>query len=115
MMPAESGPVFFFSSRRRHTRFDCDWSSDVCSSDLKLPWRGDGFHLFAALLDKRPSPMNSYIDFKGFELISNSPERYLRADAKSAETSPIKGTRPRGNTPDEDAALMKELLSSEKE
>src|SRR5256886_5753627 len=27
---------FFFSSRRRHTRFDCDWSSDVCSSDLPL-------------------------------------------------------------------------------
>src|SRR2546430_11201801 len=27
--------LFFFSSRRRHTRFDCDWSSDVCSSDLK--------------------------------------------------------------------------------
>src|SRR2546430_7779152 len=31
--------VFFFSSRRRHTRFDCDWSSDVCSSDL-LPGLG---------------------------------------------------------------------------
>src|SRR5688572_32610758 len=30
---------FFFSSRRRHTRFDCDWSSDVCSSDL--PCRAD--------------------------------------------------------------------------
>src|SRR2546430_10249685 len=31
---------FFFSSRRRHTRFDCDWSSDVCSSDLGavIPW-----------------------------------------------------------------------------
>src|SRR5256886_6847133 len=30
--------LFFFSSRRRHTRFDCDWSSDVCSSDLpRLP------------------------------------------------------------------------------
>src|SRR2546430_17603701 len=29
---------FFFSSRRRHTRFDCDWSSDVCSSDLRW-WR----------------------------------------------------------------------------
>src|SRR2546430_4314587 len=28
------GIFFFFSSRRRHTRFDCDWSSDVCSSDL---------------------------------------------------------------------------------
>src|SRR3989475_3756117 len=33
---AGADPVFFFSSRRRHTRFDCDWSSDVCSSDLTL-------------------------------------------------------------------------------
>src|SRR2546430_13679761 len=31
--------VFFFSSRRRHTRFDCDWSSDVCSSDLGPAYR----------------------------------------------------------------------------
>src|SRR5256886_5728105 len=36
---------FFFSSRRRHTRFDCDWSSDVCSSDL-----GAGGQLFATLV-----------------------------------------------------------------
>src|SRR3972149_3419627 len=37
-------PLFFFSSRRRHTRFDCDWSSDVCSSDLVgvLPPQADG-------------------------------------------------------------------------
>src|SRR2546430_4487403 len=38
--------IFFFSSRRRHTRFDCDWSSDVCSSDLRAPLgprdRGEG-------------------------------------------------------------------------
>src|SRR2546430_11869694 len=34
---------FFFSSRRRHTRFDCDWSSDVCSSDLSSrPCRATG-------------------------------------------------------------------------
>src|SRR5260370_10979595 len=31
-----SAVFFFFSSRRRHTRFKCDWSSDVCSSDLEL-------------------------------------------------------------------------------
>src|SRR5690606_40393403 len=30
--------VFFFSSRRRHTRFSRDWSSDVCSSDLQTAW-----------------------------------------------------------------------------
>src|SRR6266481_3175431 len=40
--------VFFFSSRRRHTRWNCDWSSDVCSSDLSktssysTPYRKDG-------------------------------------------------------------------------
>src|SRR6266853_3897626 len=33
---------FFFSSRRRHTRFDCDWSSDVCSSDLDVRKLIDG-------------------------------------------------------------------------
>src|SRR2546430_17637074 len=38
---------FFFSSRRRHTRFDCDWSSDVCSSDLN-PFRGRG--MFSLML-----------------------------------------------------------------
>src|SRR5260370_5291242 len=37
---------FFFSSRRRHTRFKCDWSSDVCSSDLSSPDdEGDNFIL----------------------------------------------------------------------
>src|SRR2546430_10851899 len=35
-MVVEVWSVFFFSSRRRHTRFDCDWSSDVCSSDLHV-------------------------------------------------------------------------------
>src|SRR5690242_21906320 len=32
--------IFFFSSRRRHTRLTCDWSSDVCSSDLCEGWMG---------------------------------------------------------------------------
>src|SRR2546430_10246121 len=34
--PSDENADLFFSSRRRHTRFDCDWSSDVCSSDLGL-------------------------------------------------------------------------------
>src|SRR2546427_8334424 len=34
MVKSSCTALFFFSSRRRHTRFDCDWSSDVCSSDL---------------------------------------------------------------------------------
>src|SRR2546430_16794691 len=39
-----SAVSFFFSSRRRHTRFDCDWSSDVCSSDLPELFRLDRRH-----------------------------------------------------------------------
>src|SRR2546430_2540331 len=49
---------FFFSSRRRHTRFDCDWSSDVCSSDLGLerrryhrPLSGDVQEILAGVRD----------------------------------------------------------------
>src|SRR2546430_7400456 len=45
---------FFFSSRRRHTRFDCDWSSDVCSSDLGLirEWlRAESQHMPVRILD----------------------------------------------------------------
>src|SRR2546430_5814286 len=34
LLSSKQSSIFFFSSRRRHTRFDCDWSSDVCSSDL---------------------------------------------------------------------------------
>src|SRR2546430_13627108 len=41
--------VFFFSSRRRHTRFDCDWSSDVCSSDLVAEEPGAIAGLFPAV------------------------------------------------------------------
>src|SRR5438309_1461255 len=43
--------LFFFSSRRRHTRWNCDWSSDVCSSDLAgytSPWGADADHLKTA-------------------------------------------------------------------
>src|SRR5438270_2986978 len=45
---------FFFSSRRRHTRFDCDWSSDVCSSDLDLD------------ISEKRKPQDGKIKFKKF-------------------------------------------------
>src|SRR5688572_31118168 len=55
--------LFFFSSRRRHTRFDCDWSSDVCSSDL--------IHLLDLKRDKYvgigPAQMNTLaVNIKGW-------------------------------------------------
>src|SRR2546430_6075664 len=43
---------FFFSSRRRHTRFDCDWSSDVCSSDLPQAADDEVRHVLAVRREK---------------------------------------------------------------
>src|SRR5256886_7488524 len=56
---------FFFSSRRRHTRFDCDWSSDVCSSDLANELRAQGRSIREAALEAgrerlRPILMTSF-------------------------------------------------------
>src|SRR2546430_12557373 len=61
---------FFFSSRRRHTRFDCDWSSDVCSSDLDADdgLEGQPSHPpHAVLIAKNPvcirvSRMGTFVD-----------------------------------------------------
>src|SRR5256886_6767459 len=50
---------FFFSSRRRHTRFDCDWSSDVCSSDLFAPGFCRAADLQQAMFH-RPSVMHDF-------------------------------------------------------
>src|SRR2546427_485593 len=44
---------FFFSSRRRHTRFDCDWSSDVCSSDLAAAGEHRGLSMTQATPARR--------------------------------------------------------------
>src|SRR3712207_8533664 len=48
--------VFFFSSRRRHTRYWRDWSSDVCSSDLEATQTGATWGLDR--IDQRPLPLN---------------------------------------------------------
>src|SRR6476661_6672748 len=49
---------FFFSSRRRHTRFKCDWSSDVCSSDLCVGVVRNGWHNCPSSSASRPGPVS---------------------------------------------------------
>src|SRR5690242_20947899 len=50
---------FFFSSRRRHTRLTCDWSSDVCSSDLPRPATAEG-RSAAAPRAPEPAPCRTW-------------------------------------------------------
>ncbi|MBI1911233.1 MAG: aminodeoxychorismate synthase component I [Deltaproteobacteria bacterium] len=85
------------------------------SHRLSIPWEGDAFALYSCLVKTHPMPFSSFMDFGEFQVISNSPERLLKITDGTAETSPIKGTRPRGSTPDEDARLIDELKASRKE
>ncbi len=85
------------------------------SQRLETDFRGDPLSLYEALLRENPTPFSSYFDLGGYQIISNSPERLLRVRGDKMETSPIKGTRPRGSTPEEDALLRRELATSPKE
>lgn len=71
--------------------------------------------LYAKLSSLNNSKMKAYLECKGFELLSMSPERFVRTRGKNIETEPIKGTRPRGRTKAEDSANERSLLSDEKE
>jgi para-aminobenzoate synthetase component 1 len=71
--------------------------------------------LFAELATGHPVPHATYLDVGDAQLVSNSPELYLRRRGARVETHPIKGTRPRGDTPARDAALAAELQRDPKE
>lgn len=78
-------------------------------------FEGDPWSAFVALSDGHPTPFGAFIRCKGQALLSISPERFLAIDRGCVETSPIKGTRRRGDTPEEDAELAAELQASEKD
>ncbi len=62
-----------------------------------------------------PSCFGAFLHFEEYDLMSISPERFLRVTGREIETRPIKGTRSRGKTPAEDEQLKRELRESEKE
>jgi para-aminobenzoate synthetase len=75
------------------------------------PWRGYQF-----LRRISPAPFGALLRFGEISVLSTSPEQFLRIDRNGiAESKPIKGTRPRGATPREDAALVADLMTSEKD
>jgi para-aminobenzoate synthetase component 1 len=71
--------------------------------------------IYSELVRRAPAPFCAYLDAGDHIVVSNSPERFLRVVDGRVETCPIKGTRPRGRTPEEDRWLAKELLSSAKD
>jgi anthranilate synthase component I len=75
----------------------------------------DAFDVYRMLRVINPSPYLFLFDLGDLHIVGSSPEALVRLQGREAETWPIAGTRPRGRTEEEDRALERELLSSEKE
>ncbi|OAM88359.1 hypothetical protein AW736_19545 [Termitidicoccus mucosus] len=71
--------------------------------------------LHLRLRARSPAPFAAYLDFGDHQIVSSSPERFLQKSGPRLETRPIKGTRPRGDTPAGDARLAAELVASAKD
>jgi aminodeoxychorismate synthase component I len=90
---------------------------EVCTTHrLDSPLPGDPWDLYQELRRINPAPFACYLDLPEVQVVSSSPERFLRlGDDRTAESRPIKGTRPRGQTPEQDDKLYRELFRSVKD
>jgi para-aminobenzoate synthetase component 1 len=99
---------------------DYIFAGDIFQSNLsqrfEVPLAEAGWAIYRRLRTQNPAPFAAYLDFPGVEVLSASPERFLRVDVGGhVETRPIKGTRPRGVGPEHDAALGVVLSESAKD
>ena len=85
------------------------------SHRIECPFDGDPADLFADLARCNPAPFAAYLDAGDFQVVSASPERFVALSGSRVSSSPIKGTRPRGPTPEEDLRLSRELSQSAKD
>ncbi len=82
---------------------------------LVLPQAEPPWEVYRRLRTRNPATFAGYLDLGEFVIASASPERFVRVASGAVETRPIKGTRPRGRTPTEDAASAHALLASDKD
>lgn len=98
---------------------DYIYAGDIFQANLSqrfsVGYQGDPWTLYCRLREINPAPFASYLNFGDFKVICASPERFLKVDGGKVETRPIKGTRPRGKTPEQDEKLRQELWNSEKD
>jgi anthranilate synthase component I len=115
----EEDPERFIAAVRR--ALDYIAAGDVYQANLSRGWRGrstaavDPAALYRALRSANPSPFAALLSDGEFAVISSSPERLVSVHGGIVSTRPIAGTRPRGASPERDAALIESLLNNEKE
>ena len=94
-------------------------AGDIIQAVLGLRWtRQLGVHpysVYRALRMINPSPYMYYLQLDDMQIVGASPEMLVRVEGSHVTTRPIAGTRRRGSTPEEDAALAAELLANAKE
>lgn len=87
----------------------------VPSQRLSLPFKAPPVNLYRALRCLNPSPYMYFLDLDDHQVVGASPEILARLEDNEVTVRPIAGTRRRGYTPEEDAALEQELLADPKE
>jgi len=87
----------------------------VLSQRLSVPFQARPVDVYRALRALNPSPYMYFLDVGGTQVVGSSPEILVRLQGGEITVRPIAGTRPRGQTPEEDAALEAELLADPKE
>ena len=85
------------------------------TQQLKVKSDKKPLDVFYNLRENNPSPFGGYMDYGDFQIICASPERFLKMKQGHVNTRPIKGTRKRGETPEEDLFMRTELENSEKD
>lgn len=92
---------------------------DIYQANLTQRFSGrtnlSSYQLYKRLRDISKAPFAAFLNFENYQILSNSPERFIKCIDNNIETRPIKGTRPRGNTIEEDLRLQEELRNSEKD
>jgi anthranilate synthase component 1 len=115
----EDAPETFLAAVRRG--LDYIAAGDVYQSNLSRGWQAramaavDPVCIYRRLRAANPSPFAALLRHEDFALLSSSPERLVSIRGNTVSTRPIAGTRPRGATPEADAALIRSLLDNEKE
>lgn len=99
---------------------DYIYAGDIYQANLtqrfQIPTTKEPFELYQTLHAVNPAPFAAFLPYEDFQILSSSPERFVQITAQGEiETRPIKGTRPRGKTPEEDEAYAKELQESIKD
>lgn len=85
-------------------------TQQLCIKSRRTP-----YEIFRRLRRDNPSPFGGFFNYGDFQVVCSSPERFLRVERGHVVTRPIKGTRKRGVTKEEDRLLRRELMESEKD